>query len=517
MTTTKDILVPRSAKKALSEPRWKAAMTDEFNALVRNKTWILVPRNSDDRVINTKWVFKVKHAEDGSVQRLKARWVANGMRQIEGCDYDQTFSPVVKANSIRIVFTIAISRNWVMKQIDVSNAFLHGNIDERILVTQPVGFEDATFPNHVCLLKKALYGLKQSPRMWYRRLREFLIQIKFFESYSDPSLFICKDGKDVMFLFSYVDDIVLTGSSATMVDSVIQKMAGEFAIRELGNVNFFLGIHVCRTPGGLHLSQQKYLRNLLESCGMIHSKPASTPMLQGGTFPDEEGQSPDQRDYRRIIGSLQYLTLTRPDIQYSVNKLSQFLTSPSSGHWVAMKRLLRYLAGTQQLGITLNKVRDFNITCYCDADWGGDLMDRKSHTGYLIYIGDSLVAWSSKKQAALARSSTEAEYRAVATTVEEAEGIRSLLSELDIKVPLPINILTDNRGASFIANNPICHSKMKHVAMDFHFVREKSEAGIIKVDHISGKSQLADLLTKPLAPKLFQQWSGKLVGLCPSV
>jgi len=209
--SARELPIPRTAKQALEQPHWKAAMKEEFDALIRNQTWKLVPRTTRDRIINTQWVFRVKQAEDGKIERCKARLVANGLRQVEGCDYTHTFSPVVRANSVRTVLTIAISKKWDIKQIDVSNAFLHGRLDEKVIVTQPKGFEDPRYPDHVCLLQRALYGLKQSPRMWYRRLRDFLVKIKFRESYSDPSLFIYNHHNEIVYLFAYVDDIVVTG------------------------------------------------------------------------------------------------------------------------------------------------------------------------------------------------------------------------------------------------------------------------------------------------------------------
>jgi len=403
---------------------WKSAMEAEFRALKQNDTWVLVDKTPGDKIINTKWVFKIKYKEDGTVERYKARWVANGMRQVEGTDYTQTFSPVVKAISVRLVLTLAVTRDWKLVQLDISNAFLHGKLNERILVSQPVGFEDSRHPTRVCLLQKSLYGLKQAPRMWYQRLREVLAEMKFRESYTDPSLFLRIEDGQVTFLFTYVDDLVVTGSSEDLISEVIKQLGKQFAVRDLGELSYFLGIQVRRTSESLFLSQERYLINLLKSCNLTNLKPASTPISAQQDLVSEEDTIPEVTEYRRIIGSLQYLTLTRPDIQFAVNKMAQYMASPKPVHWTAMKKILRYLSGTPKLGITLSKVKNFSITGYCDSDWGGDKGDRKSQTGVLIYLGDTLVNWISRKQSTVARSSTEAEYRAIATAVEEMEAIK---------------------------------------------------------------------------------------------
>jgi len=427
-----------------------------------------------------------------------------------------SFSPVVKAISVRLVLTLAISKNWRLLQLDISNAFLHGKLNERIVVSQPAGFEDSVHPKRVCLLKKSLYGLKQAPRMWYQRLREYLGSVNFRESYSDPSLFIKNQDGQVIYLFAYVDDLVITGSSEQMMRKEIEEMKKEFAVRELGELSYFLGIQVKRTETDLFLSQQRYLINLLSSCNFTNLKPSSTPMSAQQDLVSADSPISEQSEYRRVIGSLQYLTLTRPDIQFAVNKLAQYMSCPRPSHWTTMKRVLRYLAGTQRIGIRLSKVNDLTLTGYSDSDWGGDKSDRKSQTGVLVYLGNTLVSWISRKQVTVARSSTEAEYRALATAVEEMEAIKSLLGELGVTINDPMKLFCDNKGATFVANNPVCHTKLRHVAMDLCFVRERTEAGKVLISHITGNQQRADILTKALKPVSFQELRVNLVGTFPS-
>jgi len=295
------------------------------------------------------------------------------------------------------------------------------------------------------------------------------------------------------------------------VERVMDQLGKEFAVRKLGCISYFLGIQVRKAKDGLHLCQTQYLVNLLKGINLDNMKPSTTPMLTNQDLYSDEPPIEQVTEYRRIVGSLQYLTLTRPDIQFAVNKLSQFMSSPKPLHWTAMKKVLRYLSGTQSWGITLGKVNDFAITGYCDADWAGDKVDRKSQTGYLIYIDGTLVAWSSRKQSTVSRSSTESEYRAIATTIQELEWVKNLLVELGVGVKNPITLKSDNRGAVFLATNSACHSKLKHVAIDLKYVRERIDAGSVHISHIPGTSQQAELLTKALSPKGFMQQRINLV------
>lgn len=243
---------------------------------------------------------------------------------------------MVKPISIRLVLTIAITRGWSLRQIDISNAFLHGNLEERIVVSQPQGFVDQRFPHHVCLLMKALFGLKQAPLMWFRRLECFLKSIGFIQSINDPSLFTLNTGNEQVFIFIYVDDMVVTGSKDEVFEGAISAMEKEFMLRRLGDLSFFLGIQVKRVQQGLFLNQQLYLSNLLKSCDLENLKPSSTPMITKQDLVSQEKEIDNPKEYRRVVGSLQYLTLTQPEIQFAVNMLSQYMSSPKPLHWVGV-------------------------------------------------------------------------------------------------------------------------------------------------------------------------------------
>ncbi|CAA7014904.1 unnamed protein product [Microthlaspi erraticum] len=351
----------------------------------------------------------------------KARWVARGFTQKYGIDYAETFSPVVKSITIRVVLQLAVSCGWTIKQLDVNNAFLHGTLTEEVYVTQPPGFVDKDRPNHVCRLRKALYGLKQAPRAWYQELRGFLLQLGFQNSVADTSVFVYIKGTDLAYTLVYVDDIVITGSNTTLVAHFINALANRFSLKDPADLHYFLGIEAIRTPKGLHLMQRKYILDLLVKTNMVDAKPVLTPLAPHPRLILHDGSPKLEKpsEYRMVVGSLQYLAFSRPDIAYAVNRLSQFMHSPSETHWQAAKRVLRYLAGTSSHGIYLRADTPLNLHAYSDADWAGDRDDYVSTNAHILYLGKTPIAWASRKQKGVSRSSTEAEYRAVANTASE--------------------------------------------------------------------------------------------------
>ncbi|KAL5706290.1 hypothetical protein ACHQM5_024479 [Ranunculus cassubicifolius] len=436
-------------------------MGAEFNALQQNGTWSLVPPHPDMNVLPNKWVFKIKRKADGSIERRKARLVANGFHQQEGIDYTETFSPVVKHATIRTVIALAVHHNWPIRQLDVQNAFLHGFLSEEVYMRQPAGFIDPNFPSYVCKLHRSLYGLKQAPRAWFKRFSNYLEDLGFQESKSDYSLFTFKEGSFLIILLIYVDDILITGNNSSYVAKFIQQLGQLFSMKDLGPLNFFLGIEATYKDGGLYLTQTRYTVDLLSRTKFLDVKPVSSPAQAGQKLSLYDGELlHDASQYRSVVGALQYLTITRPDISYAVNQVCQFMHKPTTTHWTAVKRILRYLKHTHDNGL-FYRPSSLRIEAYSDADYAGNPDDRHSTGGYCIYLGYNPISWSAKKHKTISRSSTEAEYRQLAYTAAEISWLRSLFKDLGVTLSPP-TIWCDNISSISLASNPVFHSKMKH-------------------------------------------------------
>ena len=352
-------------------------MNDEYDALLKNATWRLVPPPVGHNIVGSKWIYKIKQKPDGTVDRYKARLVAQGFSQRYGVDYADTFNPVVKPTTVRIVLALAISRNWSLRQVDIQNAFLHGELQEEVYMHQPPGFVDKSHPNFVCKLQKSFYGLKQAPRAWYSTLSQKVQSLGFQRSTADTPLFLFRRGKVSIYMLIYVDDIIIASSCTQATDRLIAQLRDAFAVKDLGTLTYFLGVEVTPTRDGLALTQSKYAADLLHRVNMHACKSAPTPMSSTERLSKESGTPLNDEDafrYRSTVGSLQYLCLTRPDLAFAVNKTCQFLQQPTDVHWAAVKRVLRYIQGTLQLGITIRRSDSLDMSAYSDADWAGCLM-----------------------------------------------------------------------------------------------------------------------------------------------
>ncbi|GJY73247.1 ribonuclease H-like domain-containing protein [Tanacetum coccineum] len=400
------------------DPNWCNAMYDEYNALVKNGTWILVPRPSDVNLVRSMWLFKHKFHADGTLSHYKARLVANGSNQQHGVDFDETFSPVVKPATIRTVLSLAVSRQWPIHQLDVKNAFLNGDLSETVYMHQPPGFVDSRYPNHVCLLQRSLYGLKQAPHAWFQR-------------------FAGSSGCLIPPLI-YVDDIILTTSSPVLLQQIVDSLHKEFDMTDLGALNYFLGISAVRHPTGLFLSQKKYARQLLERAHMVNCNPSRTPI-----------------DTDSKLG---------PD-----------------GVPVQDPTLYRIQQGTLELGLQLYASATTSLVGYTDADWAGCPSTRMSTSSYCVFLGDNLLSWSAKRQHTISRSSAEAEYRGVANVVAKTAWICNLLRELHSPLLTATLVYCDNVSAVYMSANPVQHQRTKHIEIDIHFVRDMVKAGHVRV------------------------------------
>ncbi|GJV20114.1 ribonuclease H-like domain-containing protein [Tanacetum coccineum] len=362
-------------------------MCDEYKALIDNNTWVLVPRPPNVNIVRSMWVYKHKYNADGSLNRYKARLVANGRSQQQGIDCDETFSPVVKPATIRTILSLAVSRQWLIHQLDVKNAFLHGHLTETIYMHQPPGFTDSAHSDY---------------------------------------------GQDTTYLLLYADDIILTASSTSLLQRIISLLHVEFAMTDLGPLNYFLGISATRTTSGIFLSQTKYATEILEQAQMLNFQ-----------------------------------------------QLCLYMHDPQEPHLNAMKRVLRYFRGTTDLGLQLLRSTTSQLIAYSDADWAGCPATSRSTSGYRVFLDDNLLTWSSKRQDTLSRSSAEAEYRGVANVVAETSWIRNLLRELHTSLFTATLVYCDNVSAVYMYANPVQHQRTKHIEIDIHFVRDKVAAVIV--------------------------------------
>lgn len=504
--------IPTCFSQAIKVDTWRQAMIEEYNALVHNHTWTLVPSLSQHKPVGCKWVFKIKHNADGSISRYKARLVAKGFHQLQGIDFTETFCPVAKPITIRVLLSLAASYNWAVTQLDVSNAFLHGTLQEEVYMCQPPGFVDPAHPNHICKLHKSLYGLKQAPRAWYQALHDYLLSTGFIASNADHSLFIRRHSGTLTYLLVYVDDILLTGNSLSTCNNIFTLLNRHFAIKNLGPVHYFLGLQITHTSQGLFINQEKYATELLNKASMLDANPCPTPCLPTYKLSNHIGTplSPEQTTlYRSLAGGLQYLTWSRPDISFAVNQICQFLHCPKTPHFQALKRLLRFIKGTVSYGL-LYKRSSSHITAFCDSDWVGSYDDRRSTTGFCFFLGSNLINWYVKKQHTVARSSTEAEYRSLESTAAEMSWLCQLFRDLHQPIPTCPTVWIDNISAMSLAMNPVFHARTKHIEVDYHFVRELVTRKLLNLQYVHTMDQVADIFTKALSPTRFKILQHKL-------
>nr|AID60162.1 copia-like LTR-retrotransposon [Brassica napus] len=493
----------------MAHPGWRNAVMEEIGRVHMLNTWTLVPRTPDMNVIGSQWLYKTKLKPNGHVEKLKVRLVGKGNHQEEGLDYLETFSPVVRTATIRIVLSVAISKGWNLKQLDVTNAFLHGDLKEPVYMSQPQGFVDKERPDYVCKLTKALYGLKQAPRAWFDTFSGFLIQQGFVCNKSDPSLFIYhRNGKNMVLLL-YVDDILLAADDQMLMDNLLSTLNTRFLMKDLGFPKYFLGIEIEQTTEGLFIHQSAYAEDVLHQANMSTCNPMPTPLP---TTLDtlQEDLFPEPTYFRSIAGKLQYLTISRPDIQFAVNFVCQRMHEPTVGDFGLLKRIMRYVRGTCSMGIHIRKQADMILSGFCDSDWSGCRETRRSTSGICTLLGSNLISWSAKRQDTVSGSSTEAEYRALTAAAREISWLSYLLRDLGIHQMDPTLLQCDNLSAVYLSANPALHKRSKHFENDWHYIREQVALGHIETQHISAKDQLADIFTKPLPRRQFEELRNKL-------
>ncbi|KAJ9561372.1 hypothetical protein OSB04_006532 [Centaurea solstitialis] len=470
---------PTRVPDALQDSDWVTAMQEELNQFEALKVWRLV-----------------KLPESKS----------------EGIDYDETFAPVARLEAIRMFLAYAAYKDFTVFQMDVKTAFLYGHLKEEVYVAQPEGFVDKEHPDYVYVLDKALYGLKQAPRAWYEELSKHMLSKGFKKGSVDSTLFLMKEGEHIVVIQIYVDDIIFGSTSRELCKKFETVMTEEFKMSMMGEINFFLGLQVRQFSDGIFINQSKYMFDLLKKYDMSGCHSIGTPMAIGNSIgPDHEGKDVDLRNYRSMVGSLMYLTVSRPDIMFATCVCARYQAKPKESHLAAVKRIFRYLKGTSYYGIWYPKGLGFELQAYTDADYGGCNMDRKSTSGHLQFLGNKLVSWASKKQQCVSTSTAESEYVAVASCCSQVLWMQSQLRDYGLEYK-KIPIYCDSKSAIAISANPVQHSKTKHIDIRYLFLKDNVEKENIELYFVNTEYQLADLFTKALDEKRFKFLISRLGG-----
>lgn len=497
---------PQTVEEAMEDTHsetWKNAMKEEIRALKENNTWTMEKLPDGKKPIKCKWVFKTKRDESGNVLRRKARLVAKGFSQIEGIDYEETFSPVVRYASVRYLLAIAVKFDLNIHQLDAVTAFLNGKLKETVYMEQPKGFDDGT--DRYCKLEKSIYGLKQSSRVWNETLNNTLMEFGLQRSLTDQCIYFSIKGQSILIVAIYVDDFLIFSNNKKQEERLVRKLFDSFKMKDLGQVSSVLGIRVTRNreAGEISIDQSQYINEMLNKFGMTDCKGVSTPMdpnqkicKEMSPKSEQEREEMKSTPYRQLIGSLLFAAqISRPDISYAVNVLSRYSNNPGKAHWIAAKRVLRYLKTTKHYKITY-KEGSSELEGFCDADWGSDVDDRRSTSGYVFMMQGGAISWNTRRQQTVALSSTEAEYMSLVSAVQESIWLKRLEREIFPNQPKKMTISCDNRGAMQLALNNNYSPRTKHIEIKDKFVREKLQDGSINIEYLRTDEMPADVLTK---------------------
>ncbi|GJS94918.1 retrovirus-related pol polyprotein from transposon TNT 1-94 [Tanacetum coccineum] len=451
-----------------------------------------------------------RHIKSSTTQSDKHRkgdlgimWKCLCKDQEAGIDFEESFAPVARLEAIRLFIAHAASMNMVIFQMDVKTAFLNGELNEVVYVSQPEGFVDPEHPSHVYRLKKALYGLKQAPRAWYDKLSAFLIKSGFTKGVVDPTLFTRKTGKHLLLVQIYVDDIIFASTNPKACKLFAFEMNSTFKMSMMGQMSFFLGLQVSQNPRGIFINQSKYAQEILKKFGFDSCTPIDTPMAERPNLDEDKGgKLIDPTRFRGMVGSLMYLSASRPDIVFAVCMCARYQAKPTEMHLTAIKRIFRYLKGTIHMGLWYPKDSGFELKAFADADYAGCHDTRRSTSGSAQFLGHRLVSWSSKKQKSTAISTTEAEYIALSGCCAQILWMRSQLRDYGFafnKIPM----YCDNQSAIALCCNSVQHSRSKHIDIRHHFIKEQVERKVVELYFVETKYQLADIFTKALPRERF--------------
>jgi hypothetical protein len=518
---------------------WAEAIIDEWMSLLANNTWSLVQKQPWMKVIPCKWVFVIKTDEKGQPCRFKARLVAGGHRQTEGIDYEETFAPVSRASTLRIMLGVAASKGWKVHQLDVKTAFLHGEVGVDVYMKQPSGFVDGV--DHVCHLQKCLYGLKQAPREWYRVLKNALQQLGFQPVAADSSFWVCETNGIVVYLSSVVDDMLVVSPSEDVTLSIVRRILDMFPGKHEGRAKYYNGMRITwlDSTQEVLLTQSAHVQKLADKFSAVadvtipRTLPAKPGIRLCNSGSSMTVKSPllntDEFHYRALIGGLNYLSNgTRPDITFIVNQLSKYANAPTVEHWEIALDVLRYLNHTQTWGIKLGgagcwtqvtfKHKHYDpvdppAVAYADANHGTGLDNKKSVSGMLIQVMRGPVSWGSRTQTLTSMSTTESEYRALSECSKEALWIAKLLELFQIPSK-PFLICGDSQGAIGAIKNYRYTKHTKHVEIHHDFMKDRYQRGDLDFVFVPGAENIADIFTKALPRPQFEKLRRMLSMAC---
>lgn len=502
---------------------WKDAIYSEFKQIVRNDTWDIIEKPSNINLIDSKLVLTNKTDTEGNIVKKKARLIARGFSQVYGLDYFNTFSPVARIESFRLLIALSMQFNLQIIQLDVTNAFLNGNLKEEVFMKIPKLFDEMLNymsmyeedtecrtkakqmlskmqdTDKVCLLKKSLYGLKQAGRAWNIKIDSFLKELNLKSCKNKPCIYYDISEEYTIIMIVYVDDILIAHNCEIRANEIKMKLSSEFEIKDLGFAKNCIGVEIERLNDQIKILQKKHIRKVVEKFKMIDANMIDTPADPNVLYELKKSNEKVVLPFRELIGNLTYIAVcTRPDIMHTITFLSQFNSCYSTEHWNAAKRVIRYLMKTIDYGLVYYKC-DFTLNGYVDADWASNKIDRKSFTGYLFKFAGSAISWKSQKQKTVALSSAEAEYMAICEAVKELIYLRNIFVELDLMPK--IFLYNDNKSAHLLTENNVFHARSKHIDIRHHFIREVLKKKIFELNYLETDKMMADIMTKPLPYK----------------
>ncbi|KAG7564376.1 Ribonuclease H-like superfamily [Arabidopsis suecica] len=524
----KDPVSYSQAMKNVNSDKWIDASKEEIDSMAKNEVWDIVPLPERHKAVGCKWIFKTKLDCDGNVERYKARLVAKGFNQKEGIDYSETFSPVSRKDSFRIIMALVAHYDLELHQMDVKTAFLNGDLKEEVYMRQPEGFIIEGQKDMVCKLKKSIYGLKQASRQWYLKFDEIITKFGFKENIVDPCIYLKISGSKFIFLVLYVDDILLASSDLGLLHETKSYLSKNFEMKDMREASYVIGIEIFRdrSLGILGLSQKAYIDKVLERYGMMTCSSSIVPMHKGDTLnlkqcPQNEMERNEMQKYpyASLVGSLMYAQVcTRPDISHAVGMLGRFQSNPGIAHWQAAKKVLRYLKGTRNFMLTYRKTTHPQMVGFSDSDFGGCRDSRHCTLGYAYLLGGGAISWKSQKSELIFTSTMEAEYVACYEASIQGTWLRNFVSEFGALsfIDKPLTLYCDNQAAIFFSKHDRISKGSKHMDLKYLSLKQDVKREKFVIKHIGTELMVADIFTKALPPKTFMKHTESM-GLEDSV